>query len=476
MRYLSRSIRLTVTGLVATAALVVTALPAAAAAHPSSNPSEIVRMGSRVYFAAETSADGRELWTSDGTAAGTHQVKDIYAAGSSSPQDLTVVGDRVFFIAYDGTDNKLWVTDGSKAGTIPLSGAVSPINLRAVGDRLFFIDDWDNFPTVWTSDGTPGGTGLVNAWPPDVVTSQWQNGAAAFMGEYFYVVRVSTGGGQWELWRSDGTSVGTSRVAAVGVSISEEQGATDPRDLVVSGGLLYFRVQEGGLNGGYESDDLWKSDGSGPGTRKVKDLDGIEGSDYVRDLTNVSGTLFFTNRDDELWKSNGTRRGTKLVKVVNPFASRAPVSLTRVGNRVFFPSYTSASASDLWRSKGTAATTVMVDPATPYACWDQDGPPNPHDPPCVDLDYTPAAVGLRVFFPSADGGKGIELWVSDGTDAGTFMVKNINAAIAHSRPSDLANGGSVLFFVAKDANHGRELWVSDGTGPGTHLVKDINPG
>jgi ELWxxDGT repeat protein len=71
---------------------------------------------------------------------------------------------------------------------------------------------------------------------------------------------------------------------------------------------------------------------------------------------------------------------------------------------------------------------------------------------------------------------GIELWKSDGTAAGTMLVKDINPGSASSHADDLANIDGTLFFTADDGHHGIELWKSDGTAAGTTLVKDISPG
>src|SRR5205807_5582603 len=74
-----------------------------------------------------------------------------------------------------------------------------------------------------------------------------------------------------------------------------------------------------------------------------------------------------------------------------------------------------------------------------------------------------------------------ELWKSDGTAAGTALVKDINPGSAYgfpasSSPNNLTAVGGTLFFSANDGTNGKELWKSDGTAAGTVLVKDINPG
>ncbi len=78
-----------------------------------------------------------------------------------------------------------------------------------------------------------------------------------------------------------------------------------------------------------------------------------------------------------------------------------------------------------------------------------------------------------LYFVANDGTTGIELWRSDRTAAGTYLVKNINAVGLHSRPRHLTRVGDLLFFQADDGLNGTELWVSDGTEAGTMMVRNI---
>jgi ELWxxDGT repeat protein len=81
-----------------------------------------------------------------------------------------------------------------------------------------------------------------------------------------------------------------------------------------------------------------------------------------------------------------------------------------------------------------------------------------------------------LFFSADDGVNGIELWMTDGTPAGTRLVADIYPGPEGSYPTDLTNVNGVLFFSADDGVHGIELWMSDGTAAGTKLFADINPG
>src|SRR5262245_10197052 len=89
-------------------------------------------------------------------------------------------------------------------------------------------------------------------------------------------------------------------------------------------------------------------------------------------------------------------------------------------------------------------------------------------------DLTP--VGDRLYFVADDGIHGRELFTSDGTAAGTHLVRDIRPGAAGSDIRFLAPFGDRLLFTANDGAAGFELWITDGTPGGTNLVKDINRG
>ena len=84
-------------------------------------------------------------------------------------------------------------------------------------------------------------------------------------------------------------------------------------------------------------------------------------------------------------------------------------------------------------------------------------------------------VNGRCFYVMEMGGAQ-ELWVSDGTQAGTVRVVDLAPGPRGSSPSRLTPVGDRLLFAADDGRSGQELWLTDGTAEGTWQVDDTAQG
>lgn len=186
---------------------------------------------------------------------------------------------------------------------------------------------------------------------------------------------------------------------------------------------------------------------------------------------------------DELWITDGTAAGTRMVKDILPpennpfdnyqFEGSDPGYIASVGGGkvVFAAQGEDLFNRELWVSDGTEAGTVLLKDISP----DRQGEPR---------YMTPLPDGRVVFSAAIDRSDiGRELWITDGTESGTVMLKDINLIQRNpgwpsdSNPEDflrLENGA--VIFTAKDGIHGEELWTTDGTAAGTQMLADINPG
>lgn len=442
-------------------------LAACERSNPGSSPWRLTAIDGRLYFTANDFVSGEEVWTTDGTRAGTLLTKDIdpnigyVERGTQGPIDLLNVGGSLFFTEYDGEHGRaLWKSDGTEAGTVmvadpdprdPEGYETGPRYLTEVAGRVFFTVDVDaGSRELWVSDGTTAGTTLVKDLGPD--NAFFEPEMADLAGSLFFTAAGIDGRA---LWKSDGTDAGTVMVK----EITSDSYRGGPYELTDMAGTLFFAADDG-----VHGMELWRSDGTEEGTVQVTDIrPGARGSD-AGDLRNAGGTLFFTANDGvhgmEPWRSDGTDEGTVQIEDIRPGArGSGAFELTAVGNRLFFAANDGSHGSELWVSDATEDGTVLVKDISPTT---RLGP----------RDLT--AVAGRVFFTTREGGTYGHLWVSDGTEAGTALIKDFGGS--WEDPGAFTAMDSTLFLSASDGIHGAELWKSDGTKSGTVMVKDINRG
>lgn len=415
-------------------------------------------------FSADDVTHGPELWKSDGTDAGTTLVKDIHPSFVTDSSNAIVIGvvsvpgigDRMFFRADDGVHGtELWVSDGTPSGTRLVKdicpGALSsaPSSGIAHNGSFFFAaaDDAHGFE-LWKSDGTEAGTVLVDDVFPGPDSGMQEDSTFLELGDFVYF-GANDGAHGRTLWKSDGTEAGTVQVAGIDLtSFLLNPGSTSPIYPITIGGTLYFLARDP-----VHGVELWKSDGTETGTVFVRDVYPGSASSGSSMFTDLHGSLFMIAQDPdhgfEPWLSDGTEAGTYLIKDIFPGRTSSHRRFERpvvLGGSAYFPAqWDHAHGVGLWKSDGTEAGTVLVKE--------------------VNLGSLTLFDGNLFFFTS------FELWKSDGTEEGTHVVKTGLDMTAGLRAVD---GG--LLFASTDGDHGNELWRSDGTESGSVLVQDIVPG
>jgi ELWxxDGT repeat protein len=422
----------------------------------SSSPSNFFRYGSRVFFAATTPGSGVELWSTDGTAAGTAQVADINPGSApSNPYRFVIVNGKLLFNARDFRGEELWTTDGTSAGTRLLADINSGSSLASSspGDRIvyhgqmiFSADDGIDGNELWITDGTSAGTRFFK----DLAPGPYGSYASSFV-LLNDLVYFGTSGG---LWKTDGTEAGTVMVKAVDVSTT----------VTVAGSQLFFPVFDPQTN----YNQPWVSDGTEAGTHMIMEFSPPPTTALKSDFTAFGDRVLFVASDpqhgEELWISDGTAAGTHILRDINPGPSDSVSDLPFIavaGGVAYFTAYTAADGHELWKTDGTEAGTVLVRDISPGS---NAYGPNGSAPNGLTV------VGDKVFFSATSGGDRT-LWSSDGTATGTIQVKTSGRLIL-ANPV-FTNIDGILYFAGSDPLNGTEPWKSDGTDGGTSMIANL---
>lgn len=271
---------------------------------PSSYPEPIGSLGGEVYVSAETSATGRELWSTNGTTLTLHEI--AAGANNSSPVDGINYATHLYFVANDESgERNVWRTDGTDTEVVypGAAGIANPSNLVINGGFLFATQ---NLGTVGSAPGR----------------SLYKFGAA------LSAIVVT------HAWPVD----------------------PDPQWTVSHNGMLYFSLDDG-----EHGRELWLSDGAVT-HRLVADLriGAADSSPYF--LTPFGDWLYFTADDGthgrELYRTNGTT--TLRLTDINPSGSSSPEQLTPIGSWLYFKAFDPANGVSLYRTFGTTVQRVPM--------------------------------------------------------------------------------------------------------------------
>lgn len=366
------------------------------------------------------------------------------------------------------------------------------------GKAYFAANDGSNGIELWMSDGTNAGTKLLKDINPGTNPSQ---------PDYFTVFKdklyfAATGPAGRELWVSDGSPEGTVQFKDIYPGTT----GSSPTDLCVAGTTLFFSAA------GTAGRELWKSNGTAAGTVLVVDLLSASSGSKPKYLTALGAKVCFSVDDldagEELYISDGTEVGTKLVKDINAgFFGSFPKVLRVVNGKLYFGASPQSGSSneDVWVSDGTPEGTQILIPggllldvvelngkaiiAASGKVYTSDGTvAGTIELRALDILFERninhtrlmgVAGGLAFFSGEQTFTTGRELWVTNGTAAGTRMIADVNKGFSSSNPTWLTPVGNKMYYAGNywpGVSNGIELIETDGTAIGTKLAADVSPG
>lgn len=442
---------------------------------------------------------GSQLSRTDGTEAGTQLVRGLNRNHVGPIYELTTATDDSFYFLVrneERNQQQLWRTDRVGRNRLPVGDPTFAVAAQGVGDQLFLARFDDEAQAgLWLYDEATADLSFIRHFGQ----LHLQNGVTAVdvSAQYLFFYANEDGGDQYALWRSDGTANGTMplvpdvyiyggpHVVRDGqIVIAREQelwltdGTSEGTSHFIPAGILgnikwltandagiYF-VAPGAEKGSIPVDVLWQSDGTQAGTAIVGRADGIPVSGSVVAVRD-RGILYVGERDEwrGLWyMEQGDGNVIQLFQLRDQESGFQ--NFTVVGDKLFFHFYQRGVIPQLWVSDGTVAGTKEVKQIVPE-----------------QFAYAPYAYPGplfafqdRLYFGAEDGVHGGELWQSDGSTEGTILFKDIHAGAGSSVPSQFIQWGDYFYFTANDGLHGMEWWRSDGTVAGTMLVADLYPG
>jgi trimeric autotransporter adhesin len=416
---------------------------------PDSTPTSFFVYDGKLFFSA-TINSGRFVYSTDGTDAGTVFVR--FGDALTGTPAVNTFGTTLFYEYNNNLYFDARINSTANIQIVKLSGASNAVSsifdLTAfTGTQLSRFTETAGLnnkllfnPLVGTSLDpivldlqNSANSGLLHPIYSFANPSEF-----TVIGTNCFFTATSQANGR-ELWKTDGTSTGTS----LSVDVYAGAGTGDVKSLNVLNNQLTFVAKH--ANFGIE---LFRTNGSGSLTL-LKDINSGLGDSSPSFATVIGGLLYFSADDGttgrELYTSGGTTLTTNLLKDINPSGDSNPSKFTKIGSTVYFIANDGTNGVELWKTDGTAVGTTLVK--------------NINSTGSSSPNYLTEYNG-KLYFTANNGVNGNELWTSDGTDIGTTLVVDVFPGGTSSGISGLTVFSNELFFSATVTSLiGQELYA-----------------
>jgi ELWxxDGT repeat protein len=402
---------------------------------------------------------------------------------NSDAQLLGALGDRLIYLDIIGDQKKLWVSDGTAAGTYQISASEqTEISLIAMtGDVWYFKEKKGS--TYHISSLSKGSDELVSLYG----TSNSIKHAIYWNESIYFTVKYPTSfaedlvklvpatSSRQILFTSDFggiRGIGATNTEVMFIASMDEGKMLGKTDGTVANTYTFRKLYEDGSefsnavfmqsNGekmffAYHPSNypyyLWVSDGTSEGTMILKEYSQPSSGMPTNPFAVLDGKFYFILRKQgspsgttfDLHVSDGTAAGTINL---NPFSSGYlhPRKLTIFGDKLYFTSLRDNWA--LMSTEGTVAGTKTVVSAYGYLSGG------------IGSVYDLGKYKNSLVFNAYSDALGDELYISDGTLSGTTLLSDINPGTGGSSPVQFTQVGELLFFLAY-INDGRYLWAAN---------------
>jgi ELWxxDGT repeat protein len=403
------------------------------------NPTSLKVVNDKLYFAALTGNPPpyiRELWVSDGTNAGTHRVigGPQHSLGYGT---LGKIGNKVIYSAYDDTYiNRLYISDGTEAGTYPFKDGGGTVYFYEVGDKAFMLSRNGSTSDIWITDGTEANTKFVaqcegiGLFGTNEIASKdgyifFTNGSgqlyktdgntikllkdSGFSANYvhdFKMVYNPDDGNlyfshRYNFYKTDGTTEGTQLIS------NKQEAPVYVDDHIpfgmASDKILAYTKPQNDFHLGFEIYEV-----NADTVKIVKDLDSTTRSADLQFLFNKQGKTYFTGTDGQdiyaqAFETDGTLEGTRRAVIGHRSADSRFVA---VNNELYLIRDLELQKIDF--STGSYYTIKALPLSMSFFIPD------------------PVQINNKFYFALGGSYDINELWVSDGTEAGTKKIRTFS--------------------------------------------------